>query len=63
MKDYDEVFEKIRKGDKEEAKEAFDSLMNTTLRGVIVAIISRNFSHSMGRILKKIFKNKNKPKK
>jgi hypothetical protein len=49
----DDLFKKIREGDKEDSREVFDNLIKGHLRGAIVSIISRNFSHSLGKVIKK----------
>lgn len=45
----EKIYRKIRNGNPEESEEVFNSLMETTYRGAVVAIISRNNSHSLGR--------------
>jgi len=49
----DELFRLIREGDEEKAKEAFDALMANTMRGASVAIAARNFSHGVGKTMRK----------
>lgn len=44
----DELFKKIREGNEDEARELFESMRETSLRGAIVAIMARNNSHGIG---------------
>jgi hypothetical protein len=46
---FDDLFKKIREAPKEEAEEVFKRLMEGNMRGAIVAIASRNFSHGCGK--------------
>lgn len=50
----DELFKKIRKGNEEEARKVYENLRGTTMRGVAVAIMMRNFSHNLGAKIKEV---------
>jgi hypothetical protein len=45
----DELFDSIRNGSEEEAREKYENLRETALRGAMVAIINRNNSHNLGQ--------------
>ena len=45
----DKLFDNIREGDEVKAKERFDRLRETALRGAISAIMARNSSHGIGK--------------
>ena len=42
------LFDAIRNGTEEEAKEIFDELMKNNIKGAAGSIIARNFSHGSG---------------
>lgn len=44
-----DLFDEIRHGDEQEAREKFERLQKTALRGAAVAIIGRNNSHGIGK--------------
>ena len=45
----DELFDAIRNGNEEDAREKYEKLRETALRGAILAIINRNNSHNLGK--------------
>lgn len=53
----EELFRKIREAEEEEAKEIFENMLQGVLRGAVVAIMARNFSHNAGPHMK-IYKEK-----
>lgn len=53
MGNIEDLFKKIREGNEEDSREIFEDMMRGQLKGAAVAIISRNFSHSLGSEIKK----------
>ena len=45
----DKLFDSIRSDDEEEARENYQRLRETALRGAALAIINRNNSHNLGK--------------
>jgi hypothetical protein len=56
MENKDSLFDNIRNAPEEEAREKYDNLKKTALRGAALAIISRNFSHGIGQHIRKLAK-------
>jgi hypothetical protein len=54
----EELFKKIREGSEEEAREAYESFLRNSLKGAVVGIVSRNFSHNVGKVAKTMTKKK-----
>lgn len=52
----DELFEKIRNGSEEEAREALDNLRKTSMQSAAVAIMMRNLSHGAGLHVAKVLR-------
>ncbi|MFZ2225962.1 MAG: hypothetical protein WA064_05140 [Candidatus Moraniibacteriota bacterium] len=49
----DELFDKIRNGSEEDAREAYKNMRKNSLKHAVIAIITRNLSHGLGRHLTK----------
>jgi hypothetical protein len=52
----DELFDKIRNGSEEDARKAYNNMRKNSLKHAVIAIITRNLSHGLGRHLAKILK-------